>query len=77
MSKTNQNTDVIEIGEAKPDCAPLGLLDITALETLEHAERVLDVMQTFYRHSPTWIMFRGSDCLEKLKKLRVAVMSND
>lgn len=26
MSKTNQNPEVIIVGEAKPDCAPLGLL---------------------------------------------------
>jgi hypothetical protein len=51
------------------------LLDSTAKETLEHAERVLDTMATFYRHSETWKMMRGSECLEKIRKLR-AVQSN-
>lgn len=37
-------------------------------ETLEHTERVLDTMSTFYRHSDTWRMFKGTECLERVRK---------
>lgn len=42
-------------------------------ETLEHTERVLDTMSTFYRHSATWKMFKGTECLERVRKALVTL----
>jgi hypothetical protein len=68
-------TETVYICPAQSELAPVRLLDSTALDAIECAERVLSVCYTFYRHRSVWETAKGTDALEKIRKLK-AVLSN-
>lgn len=79
MSKTNQNPDVIEIVEAKPDCAPLGLLDALVEKWTERRTNLLQCSKLAagrgaYTEASTMQIRADTtlQCLEELHELRQA-----